>query len=289
MGRTIPQIAVFIRVTGPLAGRELSVLRKARTNERMLPRVLLNGPFAERDVHVRIVESGRRIVPDVDRAIEAAWQATLARPGVRLFDGPVCRLESLKQTSAGVQVDVSRTSYRILVGTNFNHPEFVETHGLDVMANPLGVSAGLLTRDGWILMGRRNESVAYYPSRAHPFAGSLEVAERINLFANIRRELHEELSLSAEDLTEVVCLGFAEDAQLVHPEAVFMTTTHLDRARVEAQLDADEHHATWAVRAGAAPVARAITDPDLTPIARAVLLMWGRITFGEGWHQSALR
>jgi len=255
----------------------------------MLPQVLLEGPFAEHQLVVRRVASGRRIVPDVERAIETAWRSTLARPGVRLFDGPVCRLESLRRTETGVDVDVSQTSYRILVGTNFSHPDFLTTHGREVMANPLGVSAGLLTRDGYILMGRRNQSVAYYPSRVHPFAGSLEVEDKINLFANVRRELHEELSLGADDLAEITCLGFAEDAQLVHPESVFMATSNLDRARIESQVDAAEHSASWAVRAERDAVSRAITDAELTPIARAVLLMWGRGVFGEHWYNALAR
>lgn len=213
----------------------------------------------------------------MEAAIEAAWQRTLARPGVQLFDGPVCRLESLRHEAGRVEVEVSRTSYRILVGTNFSHPEFLTTYGREVMANPVGVSAGLLTGDGWILMGRRNQSVAYYPSRVHPFAGSLEVTEPIDLFANVRRELHEELALTPAEISDITCLGIAEDPQLVHPESVFMATTTLDRAQAEVQLDADEHHATWAVRAEERTVTQAIDDPDLTPIARAVLMLWRQL------------
>ena len=31
----------------------------------------------------------------VEQQIERAWRAAMARPGIQLFDGPMCRLEGL--------------------------------------------------------------------------------------------------------------------------------------------------------------------------------------------------
>ena len=50
-----------------------------------------------------------------------------------------------------------------------------DNHGsADCLANPVGVSPALLSADNFLIMGRRNASVAYYPNRIHPFAGALE-------------------------------------------------------------------------------------------------------------------
>ena len=47
---------------------------------------------------------------------------------------------------------------------------------------PSESGASLLTRDGWLLYGRRNATVAYYPNRVHPFAGTLEPGDLADVF-----------------------------------------------------------------------------------------------------------
>jgi 8-oxo-dGTP pyrophosphatase MutT (NUDIX family) len=233
--------------------------------------------FHEGSIRTRQIESTRITNARVESAIEAAWAEACGRPGVRLFDGALCRFEGMRREGDSLTLDLSRTSYRIVVGTNFSHPEFADTYGPSVMANPVGVSTALLTSDGWIMMGRRNASVAYYPNRVHPFAGSLEIEDQIDVFQNVRRELREELSLAPEMIESVLCLGLAEDMRLRHPESIFVTRTPLSRRQVESQVHADEHHSTWQTRADATTAMRAAErDPILTPIARAVLTAWAR-------------
>lgn len=244
-------------------------------------RFLHVGTYAPGQVQTRQVPSTRRTVPEVESAIDAAWQETLARPGVRLFDGAVGRFEGFRVVGQTLEIDLSRTSYRVLVGTNFFHPEFASTYGPDVMANPIGVSTGLVTSDGYLMMGRRNASVAYYPDRVHPFAGSLEVREQIDLFDDVRRELREELALGSEHLRGIVCLGLAEDSRLLHPESIFESETTLTRAQIDARVHADEHHGAWSVPLSREAMDRAVRDDAaLTPIARAVLIAVARHRFG---------
>lgn len=175
-------------------------------------------------------------------------------------------------------IDLSHTRYRVVVGTNFANPDFVDTYGANVMANPVGVSTGLMTSDGWIIMGRRNDSVAYYPNRVHPFAGSLEVEEQIDIFTNVRRELREELSLESKDIIRIVCLGIAEDAMLRHPETIHLTWTHRTRAEIERQVHADEHQGVWCIRATPDAIRDAMANnPTLTPIAKSVITAYSEI------------
>jgi hypothetical protein len=242
--------------------------------------------YAESKVRVDWVESTRRVVPEVEAMIDAAWRETNARPGVSLYDGPVCRFEGFDVVGDVLRVRLSRTSYRVLVGTNFAHPELADTRGEDVMANALGVSCGLLSGDGHLVMGRRNGSVAYYPHRVHPFAGSVEIAPVIDLAANARRELGEEAKLDATDLTDIALLCLAEDRLLRHPEAIFLARTPLSRAEIERRVDPAEHHDAWSCRATSEGLSTAVlADADLTPIARAVCLAYGRQVFGEAWFE----
>ena len=171
-------------------------------------------------------------------------------------------------------IDISPTSYRIVAGTNFANPRFAQQHGRDVMANPIGVSTLVQAADNRLLLGRRNGSVAYYPRRVHPFAGSMEVADVVDPFENVRRELREELSLNRADIANIVCLGVAEDANLVHPELLFIASATLTEPQIVAQLDPAEHSAIWSTAADRASVAAALHQPELTPIARAALTAW---------------
>jgi 8-oxo-dGTP pyrophosphatase MutT (NUDIX family) len=245
------------------------------------------GDWTPGQVSGRWVESGRRIVPEVERLIDLAWQAALSRPGVRLFDGPMCRMERWEASAEQLSLDLSVTSYKPFLGTNLSHPELAEQFGRDVMANPVGVSPALQTADDFLLLGRRNSTLAYYPNRTHPFAGALEPRDKGDLFAAVRRELAEELSLGDADVPEVRCTGIAEDRALRQPELLFRVRTRLTRSQIEAQVHADEHGGSVAVPATREAVARIVHDPELTPVAVASLLLWGRVQFGDGWFSES--
>ena len=85
----------------------------------------------------------------------------------------MCRLErwTVSPDGSRLRLSLSETSYKPFYGTNMSHPELADRFGADVMANPVGVSPALETADGYLLLGRRNSAVAYYPGRLHPFAG----------------------------------------------------------------------------------------------------------------------
>lgn len=248
-------------------------------------RLHVAGDWRQHEVLVRRVASTHRVDLRVQEMIQRAWQVALARPGVHLFDGPMCRHESWRICADGkLELELSATSYRMFVGTNLSNPELADRHGPRVLANPVGVSPALLTRDGYLLLGVRNNRVAYYPDRIHPFAGAVEPNDDLNLFDAVRRELREELSLSAErDVLDIRCTGIVEDLRLRQPEVIFRVTSGLERFEIEQRLDRAEHGASYAIPAQREPVERAMRDPRLTPVAAAALALWGRCEFGQDW------
>ncbi len=236
--------------------------------------VLAQGRWTPSQIATAHVPSSRPIIPEVELAIEDAWRLA-ARPGVQLFDGPMCRLESFDASSNQLKLTFSPTSYKPFVGTNLKNPHFADLYGLTVLANPLGASVALSTADGFLLFGRRGGRVAYYPNRIHPFAGCLEPTEADDVFAVVYRELTEEVNLQRSDLADVACLGIARDVSIRQAELVFSATTSLTRADVEARLDATEHDALWSVPLNdVALLDAAIRNPLLTPVAAATLTMW---------------
>jgi hypothetical protein len=228
------------------------------------------GDWSEAQVCASWTPSTRRIDPQVEADIARAWDEASARLGTKLFDGPMCRLERWHATPQRLDLVLSRTSYRPFLGTNLTNPNLPP----DVSANPLGLSSPLESADGYLLLGQRNDQVAYYPNRVHPFAGALEPHEPLDVFAEIRRELREELSFGDADISSIRCIGLAEDERLRQPELLFHVHAIQTRAQIEAQLDHGEHRAIYAIRTDPADVQRAIDDPLLTPIAAASLMLW---------------
>lgn len=242
------------------------------------------GEFADSQVHCMTVPTTRKINPQIETLIDIAWRKVLSKPGIKLYDEPISRLERFEKRGDQLHLQLSQTSYRIFVGTHLYHPELADYFGPEVMANPVGVSTVLQTADGKLLFGVRNRSVAYYPRRTHPFAGSLEPRDRCRVFSAARRELREELALSRDDLGSLTLFGLVEDRRIRHPELIFSATTQLTEAQLIAQMDQAEHHDTVAIPADQAGVESALRKKSFTPVAIACLLLWGRIHFGVKWY-----
>ena len=247
------------------------------------------GNWGAERVRIRRVPESRPCVTEIEEHIDAAWQRAQARPGVNLFDGAMCRLEKWEQEEGGLELDLSETTYRAFLGTNLSHPELADRFGQAALANPVGVSPALVTTDGFLMMGRRNDSVAYYPRRIHPFAGALDPADA-SIFDAVQRELWEELRLGPADLAEVRCTGIAEDLSIRQPELIFTVRTLRTRAEVEEKLDQAEHVGVWSSPTTREGLEMALASADeFTPVAVAALLMWGRREFGEGWFEGVIR
>ncbi|HVT89106.1 MAG TPA: NUDIX domain-containing protein [Tepidisphaeraceae bacterium] len=235
-------------------------------------------------ITVSWTQSSRPVIPQVEELIEQAWLAGTQKIGRHLFDGPMCRMESFDARDGQLALTFSRTSYKPFWGTNLNHPEIAEEFGAAALANPVGASALLISSDGFLLMGRRNNSVAYYPGRVHPFAGAIEPSDNLDVFEEVRRELREELSLTPKDVSEILCLGIAEDQSLRQPELIFAVRTKRTREQIEANLEPTEHQSVWTTSATQESVEKALGgDEWFTPVAVAALALVGRNLFGIEW------
>jgi 8-oxo-dGTP pyrophosphatase MutT (NUDIX family) len=248
-------------------------------------RILQAGDWPPGRVRSVFEPNSRTRIPAVEAAIEAAWITAKARPGALLFDGPMCRLQSWSADAESLTLHLADCGYKPFFGTNISHPEFAGRYGPGVMANPVGVSPAVETSDGHLIMGRRNDSVAYYPGRIHPFAGCLEPGDP-DVFAAVIRELSEELALNPGDIRDLRCTGVVSELNLKQTELIFAAAVSATRTELISRLDGAEHAAAWSVPATAADVAAVVNSPDalLTPVAVSALLLWGRLRFGQAWY-----
>lgn len=242
-------------------------------------------------LRVQWVTSTQHVPEEVGPLIEQAWRDACARPGVKLFDGPMCRLESWQaEDDGGLALRLSRTSYKLFLGTNLAHPGFADRFGPSALANPVGVSPLLLTSDGFAMLGRRNATVAYYPNRVHPFAGALEPRDPLDPFAEVRRELREELDFDDADVARMVCTGIAEDLSIRQPELIFVVHSSRSRDAVRRMVLRDEHHGAYECPVSSAAFERVLSeqraaDAEFTPVAIAALLLFGRLEWGRAWFE----
>jgi hypothetical protein len=226
------------------------------------------GDFSPSQVEAKRVRSTLALPPKLKRSIESDWAKAIRKKGKLLFDGPLCRVESWQREPYGLKLRLSRTSYKWFWGTNLRRLKLPASQ----LANALGLSAVVQSSDDYLLLGRRNNKVAYHPNRVHPFAGS---AVDVDVFAEMRRELAEELSFTQSDIAEIRCIGVAEDLIIRQPEVIFHVLSTRTRAEIVQRLDRAEHSTIWAVPAKKRAVSRAIENPGrLTPIAQAALLYW---------------
>jgi hypothetical protein len=234
--------------------------------------ILAEGNWARSQVKCEWTASTRACNLTMDAQIEAAWRSAAAREGIKLFDGLMCRLESYRASAGRLELRLSRTSYKIFLGTNLAGADRFDS---SQRANPIGLSPALLTIDGHLIMGRRNSRVAYYPNRIHPFAGALEPKDGADVFAGMLRELNEELSLEQDAIESMRCIGLAEDDALRQPELIFHVRTRLTKQELSQSMDADEHFGLWSIPA-TRDALRDIDDHELTPIALATISLWSR-------------
>jgi hypothetical protein len=246
------------------------------------------GRWEAADVFVRWVPENRTRDPEVEKVVDRTWENARSRPGLKLFDGPMCRLERFTAGKT-LELELSPTSYRIFWGTNLNNSWLAGKYGVASLANAVGLSCALESADGFLMLGQRNASVAYYPSRVHPFAGALEPAGKMDVFAETRRELNEELGLGGEDISGLACMAIVEDVSIAQPELVFSAKTTRTRSQLEKNMDAAEHDSLVAIERTGENVELSLRDPAMTPVALGTILLWGREHFGPEWFDATQR
>ncbi len=249
--------------------------------------LLAVGDWPRQRLRTRWLASSHRLDPSQREAVHDAWVTALAQPGVSLFNGAQCRLESWSAGDGALTLALSRSCYQDYLGTNAAHPQWAERHGPGVLANPLGTSVALESGDGRLVFGRRGSAVALYPGQPHPFGGTLEPPEPgsdVDLIAEMQREITEEIGLAASDLDDLRAIALTEDRLLRQPELVYAARCPLPCAEIERRLDLHEHSACWTLPATATDVSAALTaDDPLTPVLRATLIGWGIWRFGRRW------
>lgn len=257
------------------------------------------GAYQPAQVVVHWTDRKRARAQQVEELIERTWQSPQhqeARADGSLYDGRLCRLLAYREADGRLELTVGEVSFREFLGTNLTNAHLRYLHGCDVLGDALGVSAAVVTSDGFLLFGRRSRKVTHYQERIHPVGGVVEPpagqdGRPPDLFASVVAEIGQELNVPPSVVSDRdrVLLGLVRDKRIVQPELVFDVKLNMDalcvREAARTAPDAQEHDEIIPVRDHPSAVVSYIDahSAELTPVALATLLLHGLRHWGSGW------
>lgn len=288
--------------------RLVSVREPARTKQSKPPTVHTAapfvveavGPFAATKLTPNWTGRPRETTPAIEERIARTWEAQSAlaeAEGRRLYNGDLVRLIRAEVRRDALRLELGPTCYRDFVGTNLYAGQVPRRLDAGFLADALGISATLVTRDGFLAYGRRNRTVAFHGGYLHTFGGLVEKSDlrpgdRCDILGAIHRELDEELHLSSDDLRDTVITGLVRDRTILQPELLFDVSTGLSRRelvdRFKTVVDGQEHDEIEFVADEPDSIVPFLRkSAPVAPIAAAAMLLHGRIAWGEGWYEQA--
>lgn len=258
------------------------------------------GLFGPGQVRIVYREEPAPAIPALEATVADAWieQMEIARQrGCHLYNGQIVRLLRYRVDDDHLLMEGGPSDFAHFIGTNYLNYHRAEEFGWNVFSNPIGVSGIVITRDDWILYGRRNDRVACHPGYVQAFGGSLEMRDRqpdgtFDAFACVLRELHEEAGVRDADVTETTCLGMARDRQIRQPELVFDVRIRQSREEMADRLRHDDPEQEHAEIVACQDIPEAIVPfvrrmAPVSPVAIGALFLHGRRRFGDGWYEKA--
>ncbi len=257
------------------------------------------GQFTSEQVQTEWQPRRRDLDEKIEKLIDETWKQSLEKArntGRKLFNGKLCRLIDCA-TDNRLRLTLGPCDFKHFLGTNLTHAHLRYAHGPDTLADALGVSASVVSRDGFLTLGRRSQEVFYHAGRIHPIGGVVEIDQdpppAPNPFDAMRSELEEELCIKGDMVTELTCLGLVRDKHIVQPELIFDATVDEDVSQIRQGMaqasDRGEHVELLHVRNHPSSVINFVESnaQQLTPVALASLLLHGLRCWGTGWFASA--
>jgi hypothetical protein len=259
--------------------------------------ILAQGYFAESELIVHWTPSEMNRNLETKHLIEESWSARQADAQARnqvLFPGELCRLVNWKESSDTLSITFGSTDYKELVGTNLSNPEIASRFGEEYLSNGTAACSVVVTTDHKLIVQRRNERVYEYPGRYHVCGGNLEPdkcgsSKCPSPFAEMRKELREEILVESHCIVDMHCLGIARDSHTLKPEILFETLLSIPSDSI-VQGPGPEHQRLLLLEESASEVLEFLISAaeQFVPVGLACLVAWGRRRYGSSWYEDFL-
>jgi len=155
------------------------------------------------------------------------WQKIIADGRKLLFNGELFRLEGQVATPKLLRLTLSSTCYRDQIYSNVHIDDLLKSHGARAPARALGVSALLITADGFTPIIRRSDHLGEEPGKLDVVGGHAHPDQHLksgqpDFFRAIHEEVAAELNLNPSRFVASYCCGLVENARTRKPELVFL-------------------------------------------------------------------
>jgi hypothetical protein len=198
------------------------------------------------------VQGGRRTYPSgLATRIQERWEQALQeaeRSGCLLFNGKLFSLLQYAVRGRSLNLLLGETDYREVLGTHSGRPGKEEGPAPESLADGIALSSSLLTKDGFLIVGRRSARVYAGREKLHVCAGhpdpdrQLSVEEILsgeNLFYRaMQNEIEEEIHVPPDRIEAMICRGLIRSRDNLKPELIFETA--LKRSKEQVLRDADK-------------------------------------------------
>lgn len=232
-----------------------------------------------------------RYSPSQQRDIDRHWETLLAS-GRRYTSQPIYRLAGFKGTRRSLHLELGLTFYKEYHGTNVARPAWALADP-SLYADPLAMSAVVVTKDGYVLLQERSAISGEYPGMLHVTpSGHLQPPS--SLVEGVLAELHEELAVQPEELAgDLQVIALVLNTQIHKPELVLHGHMGVTAGEVLARRpkDAWEYNHLLPLEWRAQAVKRWLVEHqhDAVPPGHAALLLAAAHEFEDPWFEERVR
>lgn len=207
-------------------------------------KVLASGYFPLHKLRITTVERTLVFEPEVEVIIESHWEKEMRdaqQKNKLLFNGPIYRLENHYIEDDILEVLVSNTNFKELMGTNFFHPELADKYGKSSLSNAIALSTFLQSSDGKFIFVKRSENIYFGEGLWHLIAGQFSIEPGTggadSAFRVLEKELHEEAGITQDQIEQCVCLGLITSRLYHKPELVFFTKVSIPAKEIATMIE----------------------------------------------------
>ncbi|MBD3167980.1 MAG: hypothetical protein GF307_00760 [candidate division Zixibacteria bacterium] len=234
------------------------------------------------DVELRYSDDFFEPAEGENAIIEKTWERLLAEDSGRiLYDGPMVRLNSFYYDGGKFVMDMQRTSYKYLCGTNLRKPRAEDRY----CADGIGICGAIKTADDKLLIGKRSRKVFEYPGYYHVVGGNMEPERHNNEegipdpFVAYMMEVAEETGISITG-NDIKMTGYCRNLDNHKPEMLFYV--NLEVASREIVMD-EEHTELLYLEDSEKAICEFLSGnwSNTVPAGKAALAAYGMNSFGS--------
>ena len=246
-------------------------------------RFLCVGQWAPQQVAANFTDRLYKFPGDHAAFARTYWQSLKSEHlNKYLFNGDLFRLDTFSATSDHLRLELSQTCYRDQIYSNEHTTSLVNLYDEKAPTWGVGISALIVTTDGFIPIIRRSDKVQDGSGKLDVIGGHADPARhlcinKVDLFAAISDEIKDELNLGISQFSIESCCGIALVLPTLKPEIVFIgySTQTMKQIEQEAYHSPEAYEFTniFGVKATAPELKKFIqkNSIDLTPSAHACL------------------